>query len=132
MVEAHTTRAHSKIGPSAAHRWIACPGSVGLSRGEPNRSSSFALEGTAAHELCEQIMRHGEEPDIYLGGVVSLPNEIEPERTNRPVGIFKESDSNPEPDGMYVWTIDEEMVEAVEIYRDTLAPLHHAGFRRLS
>lgn len=45
---------HSPIGPSAAERWLACPGSVALSATQRRHSdSSFAAEGTAAHELAE-------------------------------------------------------------------------------
>ena len=53
---------HSVIGPSSADRWLHCPGSVRL--GEKfrerfgDRSSPFAEEGTAAHELAELKLRH--------------------------------------------------------------------------
>ena len=52
---------HSVIGPSSADRWLHCPGSVRL--GEKlrerfgDRSSPFAEEGTAAHELAELKLR---------------------------------------------------------------------------
>lgn len=49
----HQDRAHSEIGASAAKRWMACPASVGLSRGIESKSSYAAEEGTAAHELSE-------------------------------------------------------------------------------
>ena len=49
-------KAHSKIGASSYHRWGACPGSVRLSEGMPNTSSSYAQEGTKAHELAEKIL----------------------------------------------------------------------------
>ena len=39
--------------PSSAHRWFNCPGSVALESSVPDSEPSvFALEGTAAHELC--------------------------------------------------------------------------------
>lgn len=42
--------AHAKIfRPSAAHRWMNCPGSVVLEAPFPDTSSSFADEGTLAH-----------------------------------------------------------------------------------
>lgn len=39
------------------HRWANCPGSVKLSVGMPNTSSKYALEGTAAHERAEAILK---------------------------------------------------------------------------
>jgi hypothetical protein len=39
--------------PSSAHRWFNCPGSATLESQIPDPESSvYALEGTAAHELC--------------------------------------------------------------------------------
>lgn len=52
----HSDRAHSKFSASGAERWLACPGSVELSEGMPDKSSSWALEGTEAHEVLEQVM----------------------------------------------------------------------------
>ena len=54
MTQAHETREHSELSASGAYRWMACPGSVQLCRTVPAKpSSSYALEGTAAHELAE-------------------------------------------------------------------------------
>src|ERR1041385_7696927 len=75
MTKAHSGRAHSKLGPSAASRWMVCPGSVGMSEGQPNKSTVFALEGTAAHEFNEFIISNGYEPLDWLGGVVDLEAE---------------------------------------------------------
>lgn len=47
---------HAKLSPSAAERWMTCPGSVVLSEGMPDKSSAFAEEGTCAHELAEKIL----------------------------------------------------------------------------
>ena len=47
---------HAKLSASGAHRWMACPGSVAAEDGLPDRSSSFAEEGTIAHELMEKIL----------------------------------------------------------------------------
>jgi hypothetical protein len=45
---------HSPIGPSAAKRILACPGSVGLvAKAPPQESSKYAEEGTRAHEVAE-------------------------------------------------------------------------------
>lgn len=43
--------AHAILSASASHRWLACPGSVRLTRDLPDTSSVYAEEGTRAHEL---------------------------------------------------------------------------------
>lgn len=46
--------AHAELSASGSERWLKCPGSVMLSRGIPDPpSSSYALEGTEAHQLLE-------------------------------------------------------------------------------
>ena len=47
---------HAKLSASGAHRWMACPGSVAAEDGLPDRTSSFAEEGTRAHEVMEQAL----------------------------------------------------------------------------
>lgn len=44
---------HHPMGPSAASRWMQCPGSVDLTRDIPDEGSPYAREGTAAHTLGE-------------------------------------------------------------------------------
>lgn len=60
-------KAHSSIGASSAYRWMACPGSVTLSQGIVPRSSEYALEGTAAHQLAEQCLVEEFNPSYFLG-----------------------------------------------------------------
>lgn len=49
---------HSNISPSAAKRWMACPGSVALCAKLPKSpSSKNAAEGTCAHGLGENLLR---------------------------------------------------------------------------
>lgn len=43
--------AHSKIGASSMYRWSVCPGSVRESAKLPSYSSSYAEEGTDAHDV---------------------------------------------------------------------------------
>lgn len=54
--------AHAKLSPSAATRWMACTPSAVLAASFPNKSSSYADEGTLAHALCEALLReiHGQ------------------------------------------------------------------------
>jgi hypothetical protein len=59
---------HSELGASVSSRWMACPGSIRLSRevARPT-TSSFAQEGTRAHAVAELCLSKGAEPDIYEG-----------------------------------------------------------------
>jgi hypothetical protein len=62
--------AHAKLSPSGAHRWMACPGSVGLEAAFPDQSSSYAAEGTLAHTLAsEHLDGSGLHPSQRIGEV---------------------------------------------------------------
>lgn len=59
---------HAKLSPSAAERWMKCPGSVVLSDGMPQRTSEFAEEGSKAHALAEMLLtRKPGQMDTNLG-----------------------------------------------------------------
>lgn len=47
---------HANLSPSAAERWMTCPGSVILSEGMPSATSPHAAEGTRAHSLAEGLL----------------------------------------------------------------------------
>ncbi len=51
--------AHAELGPSAAKRWMTCPGSVAAIAACPveDTTSEAAAEGTAAHALAEILLR---------------------------------------------------------------------------
>lgn len=67
----HAARAHSEHGASSAHRWMACPGSLRLSREVPERAPNpYMLEGTFAHELAERCLNNHVRPDVYRGVVL--------------------------------------------------------------
>lgn len=57
---------HSKLSFSGRERWRACPASVAMSAGMPDRSSPAAAEGTAAHTVAEWYVRQ-------LGEAYGLP-----------------------------------------------------------
>jgi hypothetical protein len=57
-------KAHAKLSPSAAERWINCPGSIRLAEQcPPAGSTDYADEGTAAHRLAEAKLRAYGMPD---------------------------------------------------------------------
>lgn len=102
---AHSTRAHAKLSPSSAHRWIACPGSVRESAGIESKSSVFADEGTAAHTLGEACLRGDVDPATFLGGHVNIRTGTVHINPGEGDGIFE---------------IDDEMVDAITLYVDTV------------
>ena len=48
---------HALLGASSAERWLACPPSARLAEEIPDKGSSYAAEGTLAHELAELKVR---------------------------------------------------------------------------
>lgn len=60
--------AHSPLGPSAAERWIACPGSVLATKDLPDTDSEYSLLGTAAHTLAERCRKDNLPALHFLGG----------------------------------------------------------------
>lgn len=107
----HQGRAHSKLGPSASKRWIECPASVARSEHVENKSSVFALEGTAAHEFLEHILRNGIDPAIFLGGYVNLAGD----KAAKKFRFEGDRADDFECDRETTFDIDDEMVEAAEI-----------------
>ena len=47
---------HSAFSPSASHRILNCPPSLTLCAKEPDKSSTYAQEGTDAHTLCAYLV----------------------------------------------------------------------------
>lgn len=66
--------AHLTFGGSAAHRWLACPGSVVLcSTLPPQRESEAMAEGTRAHALLEHCLREREDDALGYEGMNLQP-----------------------------------------------------------
>lgn len=61
---------HALLGPSSAHRWLVCPGSVSANANKPHTSNPYALEGTSAHSLLEVCLRLDSHPSQFLGQVL--------------------------------------------------------------
>lgn len=59
---------HARLSPSAAHRWMNCPGSISFAETLPREvregTSEYAEEGTLAHKLAAQWLETGEQPDF--------------------------------------------------------------------
>lgn len=65
-----TPTLHSKLGASSTHRWFHCPGSVKLieAMGDgAKKSSTFADDGTLAHDIAARCLQSGENAAVYVG-----------------------------------------------------------------
>ena len=47
---------HAFLSASASHRWLACPPSARLCAEVPDQESTYAKQGTEAHELCQYLV----------------------------------------------------------------------------
>lgn len=99
----HADRGHARLAPSAAHRWMNCPGSVKACEGIPDGGSAFADEGTAAHMLAETCLENGTDAAHYAGWWVDVPG-------GRIHGGDKTNDRT--------FEVDDEMVGGVQMYLD--------------
>lgn len=99
---------HALFSPSSAHRWMRCAGSVGLESREPDTSSEFADEGTAAHALAALALTNGTDTAAYLGWIITV--------THEPAAI---ANTVTERD----FTVDAEMAGHVQVYVDYVRTL---------
>jgi hypothetical protein len=80
---------HSHLSASAAHRWLECPGSVGMSMDVERTDSAASSEGTRAHEVVELLLNNTEPVDVtdemlshcmsFVDYVQSIPGVIHSE-----------------------------------------------------
>lgn len=72
---------HAKLSASGSSRWLNCSGSVKAEEEFQDKGSSFAQEGTAAHELSERCLSERICPDKFLNetieGVVVTADMVE-------------------------------------------------------
>ena len=61
---------HSLRGPSGAHRWRRCPGSINAERGRPDNARREAAQGTVFHEYAAMCLMFGLEPEDFPLGTI--------------------------------------------------------------
>lgn len=69
-------KSHAVLGPSGWATWGTCPGSVVLSEGLISTTSSYAKEGTAAHQLLEMCLLEGKDAEEHLGLEIVVEGEM--------------------------------------------------------
>lgn len=63
---------HAERSPSGADRWMTCPGSIVLCAGRKDEGSTYALEGSAAHEVAAMCLQSGHTADAFLGRLIEV------------------------------------------------------------
>jgi len=62
-----TPHAHALLAPSAADRWMTCPGSVALSKNLPDIESEYSVEGTDHHEVAAYCLEEQKDAKPLIG-----------------------------------------------------------------
>jgi len=97
--------AHSRFSPSKMERVIQCPGSLALEETvEDTKTSIYAAEGTAAHELASWVLTDGVgDAREYIGEVIEV---LEQEGTPN--------------EQRFEFQVDEEMSKHIQTYADNV------------
>lgn len=66
-LQSHNDRAHAKLSASGSSRWLNCPGSVKAESKYGNDSTSYAQEGTLAHEIADLALKTKSNPMEFAG-----------------------------------------------------------------
>ena len=75
----HGIREHAICSASGASRWLKCPGSIYLSsKAQQQPPGQYAIEGTKAHELAEEVLR------LWVDGRLPEPDADEEAALNAP------------------------------------------------
>ena len=112
---------HAVLGASGSERWMNCSGSINMSKGMPNKSSIYAMEGTAAHHLGELCLLQDISADVLEGQWITYSGQLledEPEVDPGGKTIFYDGTLLNAVDPAF--PINEQMVRAVNIYLETI------------
>ena len=110
----HKEGVHAKCSPSSMTRILACPGCVKACEGLPDKTSTYAMEGSIAHYLAETCLINEQSAYKYLDymGIYTSEHKCE----IRPTLLKKDVKKS-----LYQCFIDEDMCSAVQTYLDEIA-----------
>ena len=112
----NTPQDHAYFSASGSHKWLNCAGSLLMEKDIPNISTTFADEGTAAHEVASWCLLKNQDADHYSGFKIQIINgKFHPSQNELPDDITSES----------MWIVNDDMVENVQVYLDLVRA--HAG-----
>jgi hypothetical protein len=72
-----TEKKHAKLSASSSEMWLKCAGSIKAQEAYKNTSSSFALEGTFAHELADLCLKNTLPALSYLNDKLTIKDNNE-------------------------------------------------------
>lgn len=108
---------HAILSPSGFKALMLCPAKPAMERGIPERSSDYADEGTAAHFLASECLKSGDDADTHRGE----PIDVWTNPVSNLDGVVWARFSSTDPNVKHnIFEVDEEMVEAVQKYLDTV------------
>lgn len=82
-------RAHALLSPSSAWTWISCKASTAAQLGQPDDSSEYADEGTAAHELAKWCLEDGTDTAAFIGRIITVESGREFEVDDEMAGFVQ-------------------------------------------
>jgi len=110
-----TPQGHSPLGASGTHRWMHCPGSVGLAHGiDDEEDDTFSRPGTVAHVLGEFCLKTKRAPWQFVGWHydIGYPGFVD-------LKVCDPTEHSPDLE-----PIDKEMADAVQVYLDAIEAWH--------
>ena len=100
---------HARYSPSGAKKWMTCVGAPAMEHGQPDDSSEYADEGTAAHALASMCLEGNKHPAAFLGRVLHVVNGVyDPKNTTGAAPKIG--------DVVRSFEVDTDMVAAVNTY----------------
>lgn len=109
---------HAKLSASGSKQWMNCPGSVAAEARNPNPrgSSVFAMEGTAAHLLCELYAGQGIAPEDFLGETIYIWNDDAYLAGDLTRAVSEKGTTLADTPVTAEFLVDQDMVDAVEYF----------------
>lgn len=102
---------HAKLSASSAHCWMNCPGAIKAQEPFPDKGSTYADEGTAAHMLASRCLNEEVDAWHYLAESVDIDMRDS-------LCIFTPTDEDLADKARRIFEIDDEMVNSVQEYLD--------------